>query len=177
MSQSIASLTDRAAMLRQIFDQSFALPAARDSEATIDLITIRVGEVAYVVKLGEIAGLHADIPVTPMPSLVASFRGLSAYRSTLTPVYDLASLLGGAPAHAPRWTILAADTRIALAFDAFDHHWSVAPSAISPADRGQEAGHVHAIVRSPPVAVPLIDMVSLVSAIRRQVSPPLPKEQ
>ena len=177
MSEAIATSAGRAAKLRQALDQSFTLPAAADSETTIDLISIRVCDCAYAVRLGEIAGLHTDMAVTPMPSPVTSFRGLSAYRSTLTPVYDLAALLGGAAAPAPRWTMLVASARVALAFDAFDHHWSVAPGAINPTEPGRDAGHVHAIVPGPSLALPLIDITSVVSAIRSQMPHSFRKEQ
>ena len=177
MSGSIATLAGRAADLRRAFDASFTVPAAADLEASTDLIVIRIGDSGYAIKLAEIAGVHVDVSVTPVPSPVAAFRGLAAYRSALTPVYDLAALLGGTAALSPRWTVLAASLRVALTFDAFEHHVAVAPSAISPAETVTDASHVHAIVHSPFMALPIIDLASVASTIRRQMPKTFPEEK
>jgi purine-binding chemotaxis protein CheW len=177
VSDPAQAIIDRAAELRRSFDRSFAEPAAIPVSDTADFIAIRVGGLPYAVKLEQVAGVHVDVATTPVPSPVASFRGVAAFRSALAPVFDLALLLGIAGTPAPRWMLVEATTRVGLAFEAFDRHLAVSSDAIARPRPEQASRHVDAIIRQADQVFPVIDLASIASSIRTQVPRSLHKEQ
>ena len=164
-----------AANLRVAFDNAFAEPYAAQHRATTDYVSIRLGEHTHALALSEIAGLYSRVAIVPCPSPIPELMGLAGFRGALVPVYDLGALLGHAPA-AGRWLALLADRSVALAFDAFEEHFRVdtADIVVTPAN-GRH--HIHTIARGGERAWPVIDLASLVGALRQRAARAIPKKE
>jgi len=176
MSDSQFALSGRVEELRRAFDQSFAEPVRVDTRETIDFISIRVAGDPYAIRMTEIAGLFADVRITSCPSPIAELRGIAGFRSTLTPVYDLAALLG-CPMSSARWLTLVRGGALALAFDAFDGHFRVDPGAVASGQGSSASRHVHEIARQADHAWPVVDVPSVVATIKaRATAAPYQKE-
>lgn len=171
MNGVVDHLARRADELRHEFDRTFAEPIDRGLHASIDLVLVRLGADRHALRISEIAGLFVDVKVTPCPSPAPALRGLAAFRGTVMPVYDLAQLVGYPTAEAPRWMVVAAAAPVALAFDDFAGHVRVEPEMI--ATRGDRVRHhVAGVARSSDASWPLVDISSVVDAIKKQVLEP-----
>jgi chemotaxis signal transduction protein len=159
-------ISERAAGLRKAFDRAFAEPQHHDSVATTDFLSIRVGGDPYMLRLAEIAGFFADKKVTRLPSRVAELSGVAGFRGTMLPVYDLAALLRYPPSPSARWMAIAAQAPLALTFDAFDGHFRFATDAIAARDEADAGGHLRHVVHTDQFVRPIIDISSIVGAIR-----------
>lgn len=174
MNGSEMILSERALELRQSFDRSFAEPLRAGERAIVDFISLRLGGDPYAVRMADITGLFTNVKVTPVPSPLAELRGIAGFRGTLTPVYDLAALLGYPPSTA-RWIVLANAGALGFAFDAFEGHFRIEPAAI--AAQQDAARHVHEIARQADAAWPVVDIPSVVAAIAaRAAATPSRKE-
>jgi purine-binding chemotaxis protein CheW len=162
-------LSSRATEFREAFDRSFAEPVQTGIRETIDLILFRVGGAMHAIRIAEISGLYADVKITPCPSAIVELRGLAGFRGTLTPVYDLAALLGYKMSPA-RWIVLAKDRAVALAFDAFESHFRVEPAGIASQQSSSASRHVHEIARQADAAWPIVDIHSVVVAIKARTA-------
>jgi purine-binding chemotaxis protein CheW len=162
MSQAERGVSRSAGALRDAFDASFAQPARTDVGEMADFISIRLGGELHAVRMTDIGGLHAGLRVTPAPTAVPQFMGLAGMRGVLTPVYDLAALLGH-PATAGRWVMLASGRELAFAFDAFDRHFRIPAPDVHPARSGNAA---RAIAVHEGKARPAVDIPSIVGAIK-----------
>ena len=160
-----AALLDHAETLRDAFDRSFAVPTDVDRRETIDFIALRLGDDVHALRMSEIGGLFTDVKVTQCPSPVPELRGIAAFRGTLTPVYDLAQLLGY-PRSSGEWMVLTADRPLAFAFGAFDGHFRVEPSALAVG----EARHVKEVASSGGDVHPIIDVASVAEAVAARVT-------
>ena len=87
-------LEQKAAALRAAFDRSFAEAADAGRAPHLDFLAIRVAGDPYALRLSEVASLHVDSKRVRAPSLLPELSGLASFRGVLTPVYDLAALLG-----------------------------------------------------------------------------------
>ena len=134
VTDNLSRLAGRAKALRDGFDRSFAEPARFDMTPMQDLLSIRVGDDIFAIRLSEIAGLHADKKITWLPGGDPALLGLAGFRGTMYPVYSLATLLGRPAEASPRWLVIAAAVPAALAFDGFERHLHVASAAIRPSD-------------------------------------------
>jgi purine-binding chemotaxis protein CheW len=161
------NLSARAANLRRAFDQSFAEPVETAARETIDFISIRLGGDAHAIRMTEIAGLFADVTITPCPSPIPEIRGLAGFRGTLTPVYDLGMLLGY-PMSSARWLVLTEGRTLALALDQFEGHFRIEPAAL--ASRQESSPLVRGIARQGDLAWPVIDIPALVAAIKARAA-------
>lgn len=157
-------ITDLAGDLRRAFDQSFAGAADTAWVATEDFLSVTVGGDPYALRLSEVAGFHADKKITPLPSAAAELIGVAGFRGAIVPVYDLGALLNYPASEAARWLVIAAEAPVALAFDAFEGHNRFAADVVASHD--DAVGHVHQIVRTGAVARPIINIPSVVAAIR-----------
>ncbi len=181
MSDDRAQLLDRAAALRDAFDHSFAEPLPPDPPPLTDLLAIRIGTEPYALRLSEIAGLFADRKITPIASRVPALLGIAGFRGAIVPVYDLHVLLGHHAVEATRWLAVAADASVAFAFAAQEGQLRCGPDAIVPyqsgdgqsgdgqSDDGPSRRHVREFVRTGDFVRPIIDLVVVVDAVRRQV--------
>jgi len=160
----------RAAELREAFDRSFAEPLPPGPPSLVDLLAIRVGAEPYALRLGDIAGLHADRKVTPVPGGVRTLLGVAGFRGAVVPVYDLQLLLGDLPVETVRWLAMAADEPVAFAFAAQEGQLRVAPEAIivQRSDSLSRA-HVREFVDISGAMRPIIDLSSVLETVRRQM--------
>lgn len=153
--------------LRRSFDESFAKLHGRAESSAIDLLVLRVGAEEYAVRLREIAGFHVKKKIAGFPSPVPELLGLLATRGTLVPVYDLSALLGYSTSRTKATILLANQAHVAFACDAFECHLQVDPGAIAPAEHGRSnVDFVREFVQANGVSRPILDLASLVSAVR-----------
>jgi len=162
-------LSDRLRDLRREFDRSFAVAVHEERGEELDFLVIRVAGDEYALRLREVASLYADRRVMPAPSELPELRGIAGFRGVLTPVYDLAALLGYRSAVAPRWLSVAAfRAPIAFAFDAFEAHLRVSSERVSAAV-GQQRSAVSGAVERAERAIPLLDLSSLIEGIAQRI--------
>jgi purine-binding chemotaxis protein CheW len=155
-----------AAALRRRFDESFAVAASPHSERLEGFLAIRLASDLYVLRVSEIAGLHADLKVVAVPSHDSQLLGIVALRGTMAPVYDLAALLGYPSSARPRWIVLArASQLVGFAFDTFESHLRAPDAAIAARD-ARAAAHLGGTVRAADVSRPIVRLTSLVELIK-----------
>jgi chemotaxis signal transduction protein len=171
-----ASTLGTAAALRRLFDESFAAPAASGAERFEDLLAIRVGSDPYAVRLSEIAGLHVDVTIVPIPSPAAQLLGIVGIRGVMAPIYDLAALLRYPPAPSPRWIIVVRGTqRVGFAFEALESHLHVSVASLA-SDEGADAGTgasgqlMRGAVQAAGALRPIIHLASVMKMIKDQNS-------
>ncbi|NUP13218.1 MAG: CheW domain-containing protein [Polyangiaceae bacterium] len=162
-----------AADLRRAFDQSFVRPRGADKEELTSLLAVRIGPDPYAVRLSDVASLHADRPVTALPTKASGMLGLAGFRGALAPVYDLRTLFGYPGGSTPRWLlVVSAPEPLGLAFDAFDAHVRLPAKDISSSDDGNaSARYVRGLVHMTTGIRPLIHIASIVEAITSHVQP------
>jgi chemotaxis signal transduction protein len=171
-----ARMTDSAAALRRLFDDSFAAAAASKSERLEDLLAIRLGSDPYALRLSEITGLHAGIKIVAVPSPSTQLLGIVGLRGILAPIYDLAALLRYPPAASPRWIVLARMPQpVGFAFEAFESHLQVPESSLGygegdGANAGASRQHTSGTVRAAGALRPIIRMASVVELIGDKIS-------
>jgi purine-binding chemotaxis protein CheW len=160
------AMSDRVGTLRGAFDSAFAQPPRAEIDALEDLLAIRVGDTPYALRIADVAGLHADRTVTPVPGAPSDTLGLAGFRGVIVAVYDLRVLLH-APGEGPcRWLVTAAaDERVAFAFDQFERHVRVPTAAI--ASEHAATGAARETVRTGDDVRPIVRMSALVDTINR----------
>jgi chemotaxis signal transduction protein len=161
----------RAADLRRAFDLSFAEPPREHDTRFETLLAIRVGSERFALRLRDIAALIADKTVTAVPTTVAELMGVAGFRGEIVPVYDLRALLGSPSREPTRWLALAPP--VALAFDAFDGQLRALPDTITAEPSGDRNEHTREVVRTEDGKIPIVDVGSLLEAIKRR----LPKDR
>ena len=161
---------DRVAELREAFDRSFADAPTYQVTALQDLLDIRLGPTAYALRVAEIAGLFADVKITPVPTGVAELLGIVAFRGSILPVYDLRALIGHRVDTQPRWLAIAAGSSIGLAFDRFEGHLRVGEDAMVPQGHAENAArHVLEVVRVDGLMRPVLSIRSLLESVTSRV--------
>lgn len=176
-----------AAWLAREFDLSFArAPEAAVEKA--DFLAIRVRAAPYALRLAEVGALAVDRKLTPLPSEAPALLGIAGLRGAILPVYDLGSLLGDSSPSAPRWLALLAGGDLAVAFDAFEGHLRLPASAVAPAVPAPavpapavgvptSSGPVREVLAAEGGARPLVSLLSILEAIRRQAAARPQKER
>jgi chemotaxis signal transduction protein len=161
--------------LREAFDLSFAQAPHALASSPEKLLAIRLNDARYAVRIAEIGGLYVDRRIMPLPTQVPELIGMAGFRGQIAPVYDLAALLGYARQTSPRWLILLRQREtIALAFDAFEAHFAVAPELVLRTQQAADAvpnaarPHLNEAVRTEHALLPIINLSSLLETIRRQ---------
>jgi purine-binding chemotaxis protein CheW len=163
-----------ATALERAFDRSFAEAPPSERPLQHDLLAIGVGGDPYAIRLHEVAGLLSEKPITWLPGAPTELLGVMSLRGAIIPVYDSRALLGYAQAAVPRWLVMAAAVRVAIAFDRFEGHLRVAPESISPGgQRGRDPQwpHVREVVRAGSLARPIIHLASILDRIAVLVPP------
>ncbi|MDB5806747.1 MAG: cheW3-2 [Betaproteobacteria bacterium] len=169
MSGAEAGLGRTASELKRAFDQSFAELPGTGEQQVRDFLAIRVGADGYAIDLAEVAGLFADKPVTRLPNAAPEFLGIAGFRGIVIPVYDLRVLLGYPAKEMPRWLVTAAAMPVAFAFDVFHRHLRISTQAVAkPEGADFTHQHVRQVLRAPDIARPIVDMASILTAIKNQ---------
>jgi len=162
---SQTAIASRALELRRAFDETFAAPAHDTTHESIDLIDIALLGQPYAIRTGEIAGIHLDLVVSPIPSPVPELAGITALRGALLPVYDL-GLVFGVGAAAGRWMVLDAARTVGLSFSEFQGHARIDAGVL--AKGAGDAANVSYVARVGGGARAIISIPSLVESIRQR---------
>jgi purine-binding chemotaxis protein CheW len=165
--------------LRAAFDQSFALPPPTATGAADDLLAVRVADHPYAIRLRDIDGMLARVPVVPVPAVARALLGIAGIRGEVVPVFALSPLLGYGHDPAAPWLVLCGDDApVALAFNGFDGYLRLTGAAI-PADEGLRAtqSFVREVVRTDDGFRPVIEIPQLVAALRAHSQARQEKEQ
>lgn len=161
-------LEQRAQQLREAFDRAFAAPLTDGVEVCTDFLAVRIGGDPYALRLSELSGLSADKKIVPIPSGAAALLGLAGFRGAVTPVFDLARLLGYPTTRAPRWIVLAGErAQVGLAFETFEAHVRVGNAAlVAPA--ADERRGLRGAMRDGRITRPILHAPTLLSMIEEQ---------
>ncbi len=170
MSSAATPLSQAVRDLRAEFDSGFAQAPRPAGAERQGMLAIRIGNQPYALHLDQIAGLYADRRIMPLPTPLQALLGVTAFRGQIAPVYDLAVLLGHVSAAPPRWQVLVRCAQpLALAFDLFESHFSVAPDEIMKA-AAPERGHLCDTVHGAHALRPIIELPVLHDDIQRQAA-------
>jgi purine-binding chemotaxis protein CheW len=164
-----SELITRAAQLRAEFDRIFSEPRPPEPPPTEELLVIRLGTEPFALRLSEIAGLFADRKLTPLPGSVPALLGLAGFRGTIAPVYDLRVLLGHRSGEAARWLVMAKKAALGFAFGTQDGHLRVPHDMIIPEPEERTRKHVRECARTAEHLLPIVQLSSVIEAIRQQV--------
>jgi purine-binding chemotaxis protein CheW len=134
----------------------------------VDFLSLRLGDDVHAIRMAEIAGLFTDVKTTSCPTSIAELRGIAGLRGALTPVYDLAMLLGY-PMSSGHWIVLAKGRTPALAFDVFEEHFRIESTSVA-AQAGSSSPYVREVARLRDRAWPVIDITSVVAAIKARTA-------
>jgi len=164
-----SSVVSRATAMRRSFDGAFALPVGDAVEASADFLAVRIGGDAYAIRLSEIAGLHVDLNVVPVPGPAPHLLGIAAIRGAMAPLYSLAGLLGYPQAANARWiAIIKTPHFLGLAIDAVEAHARVADSQQQFNDRAdgpRARRHVLGAVQAAGAIRPILHISQLIQSI------------
>jgi chemotaxis signal transduction protein len=162
--------------LRDAFDGAFAREPAEAAAGALRYLAIRQAGDPYAVPLDAVAGLVRDVRITSLPTASPDFIGVTALAGRPVPVFDLRRLMGHAPAAAPRVVLLVrAPEALGLAVDDVDGQF-----AAEPDDANVAAGpgaHVRGAVANGARVLPVVDLASVIAAVRRQCGPGRPGEE
>jgi chemotaxis signal transduction protein len=163
-----SSVSERAVELRRAFDRSFVEARHFETATSEDFLSVHVGGDPYALRLTEVGGLYSDKKITGLPSRVGELRGIAGFRGTMLPVYDLAALLRYPQSQAPRWLAVAAGAPVAFAIEHFDGHFRVPIGSIASHEGDRSREHLHQILRTQDFVRPIINVPSLVAAIKER---------
>jgi chemotaxis signal transduction protein len=174
MTMLLPGYTERAESMRRAFDRGFAQPRETASRVTEDLLAIRVAGDPYAILLSDVAGLHADKRVSPVPTSARALLGIAGFRGAIVPVYDLRLLLGYPSGPAPRWIVVAASKPVAFAFDGLDGHRRLAREAITDdAPDDAPSAYLRGVARDVETRS-IVHLAALLAAIEQPTSEPKP---
>lgn len=174
MNEDVSTLADA---LRVAFDRGFVEPPPAERAQAESLLAIEVRGEPYALRLAEVAGVHVDRNVTPLPSPAPALLGVVGFRGRVIPVWDLGRILGHPAAEPPRWLIIAgsAEQPIAFAFETFVHHFRATAADIVPwsSDDPQRARICDAAVRITNAAPrPLVNARALITLVEQRFARP-----
>jgi hypothetical protein len=115
----------RAAEMRTEFDLAFSrVPVSTETDLT-DVLALRIGDEACLLRLSDIAEVIARPMLTPVPTSAPAMLGITAGRGVPVAGYDTGLLLGRSPV-LPHWLVLvAAEPAIGLVFEHFDGYQQI----------------------------------------------------
>jgi len=158
--------------LRRSFDDAFARPPGAPAVAVEELLVVRVAGDPYAVRARETAGVTPGGRIVPVPGPLSELLGITTIRGALVPVYSLRGLLGYPHARdVPPWLLLCGtdQERAALGIDRFERYARLSRSSISVGDDLAGRPHVRELVRTEAEVCAVIDIRSVLDAIRRRI--------
>lgn len=172
------TIEQRLVALRQDFDQSFARPAGGPRPLELDFLSIVVAGDVFAVPLSEVRSVHADRWLVAAPSPIPELLGVCGFRGVLTPVYDLAQLLGYGREPSARWLLVTRnDAPIAFAFAQFEAHLRVSVESVTSSDTASGRAGLTGAVCARGTTLPLLHLPSLVEAITRRIKALRPSQE
>jgi chemotaxis signal transduction protein len=163
---------DPLAQLRTEFDRSFTRPARTETSNFFEVLTFRVGDGRYAVRLGQVASVQEVRAVTRVPGRRLGFEGLVAVQGQLVAVYDLAALIA-APGNAisRRWLLVCRDERqVGFLVDVVDGYLRSSPEhLVTMTDRQHDDTAVYQAISEGAVTRLVVDFTALLTALRREV--------
>lgn len=157
------SATRTAALLRQDFDRGFALPQSAASDED-DLIGVEIGGTPHALRLADITGVLADLPIVSVPSASPHLVGIVGFRGEVLSVFDLAALLGYPRAPRCRWMAVGKAGRAAFSFTRLIRHLRVPRTAIVTSSIESK---IEAIVTSAGDRWPVVSLDTITAALER----------
>ena len=155
--------------LREAFDRTFAEAVGGERPEQLDFLAVRIAGDPYALRLSEVQSLHASRRVVAAPSELPELLGMAGFRGVLTPVYDLAQLLGYSAERSAKWLVVVQHASpIAFAFGGFEAHLRVTLDRVSTPQVGSSAA-VRGAVQHAAKALPLLHLPSLVEGIAQRV--------
>jgi len=159
--------------LRQAFDQAFSAQPNGGAQDLQDLLSVRIAGEPYAIRLAEIAGLSPNPRITPVPSTVSEFLGVTAIRGVVFPVYSLAEILGhgknGSPA---RWvSVFGTHEPLGLIFGSLEGHARISSSDLWTSKEAEvRRQHMPQVARIGALICPVISLASIAQTIKGQVA-------
>ncbi|MEO8904482.1 MAG: chemotaxis protein CheW [Polyangiaceae bacterium] len=155
--------------LREAFDQNFVEAVGGQRPEQLDFLKVRIAGDPYALRLSEIQSLHASRRVVAAPSELPELLGLAGFRGILTPVYDLAQLLGYSAESSAKWLVVVQHASpFAFAFGEFEAHLRVTSASLSAPEFGSHAA-LRGAVQHGAGALPLLHLPSLVEGIAQRI--------
>lgn len=167
------SVSDRqhtsADALRRAFDREFAASPGDLSSALDGYLAVLIGDDAYLLALDELSGLVVDRRIVALPTHAPHLIGVAGIRGAITPIYDLAGILGYPPVGAAaRWSALTrTGARIGLAFDRFGGHIRTARASATPAGETPSGSRVRGALRIDGAVYRIVDTAVIVAEIEQ----------
>lgn len=176
MKQTLDNLTERLHELQRHFDEAFARPQDATAVTTHQLLAIRAGDFRVMLRLAEVAGIHACPKLVALPAPRPGLLGVVGVRGRVLAVYSMAALLGSPRSEAtPRWLLLPrASDQMALCVDSIEAFVNVAGSALYPTSGAPEDALCPEIFNSSATTQPVLSMTRAVAAVRRSLELPIP---
>lgn len=174
MKSTADNLAQRLLELRQSFDGSFARPLAAAAAAPQKLLSIRTGGHKIMLRLDEVAGIHACPRLVPLPAPRPALLGIAGVRGRVLVVYNLAALLGedAAFAEAPRWLLVPRlCEQLALAVHAIEAFVQVAADALHPIAMPDADALCTEVLHEREVGRPVLSTERLLAVLRRGLDP------
>lgn len=160
----------RARELGEAFDREFAAAARAEPPGHRDFLCIRIAGEPAAIPLGDVASLHADLRIAPLPTPAPELLGVAAIRAAVVPIYDLGAALGMTMtrSRAPRWAVVMAGAAAGFAVDDHDGHARVVEQAIAASST---PGHVLGQLTLAGQPRPILDLRSVLTAIETRWRP------
>jgi purine-binding chemotaxis protein CheW len=154
--------------LRREFDEAFREVPRGEEEKRHSMLALSVAGEPYAVRLAEVAGLFTRRRIQGIPGPLPELLGLAGFRGEILPVYDLPRLLGYGPLQSAPGALLLTDTTptVALAIEGIPEHFTASVTELVVDTTEGEAANVRAAVSYRGLMRPVLDVPSLVAAIR-----------
>ncbi len=100
-----SELSARREALAKAFDASFAEPISDRRVVTRDYLVLRLEGRLFAIRVDELASVHKQRTIAPLPSPPRSCLGLAGVRGQVVVVYDFGELVGQGSARSGGWLL------------------------------------------------------------------------
>lgn len=163
--------TLNAEVLQREFDEAFARPLLATDETRVPHLLLRVGldPETFAVALNEVLQVSRISKLVSVPTASSSLLGLVSLRSTVVPIYGLASLLG-LDQEPPRWFALHGSEAepVGFAFGNFEGYLEVSASELLEGQASASRRLIHTAAGAHGV----LELSTLLEVIRGQIGAP-----
>jgi len=155
-----------------VFDQSFALPPVTAVQDLEDLLSVRIAGDRYAIRTCEMSGLGSSPRITPVPSKVKGFLGVTAIRGVVTPVYCLAEFLGyGTDRDPVHWlSLFGTHEPVGLTFGSLEGYARISRANLCVSKETDGRQYVAEVARIANLLYPIISLASVAQTIKGKVN-------